>query len=320
MKKINRVSLIAIALILFSCDDILEKDITNDMVELISPINFEKIESNVVTFKWNSLSDTDNYRIQIFKTDKTKVLDSLISKTNLTYPMLKGKYQWRVRAENSAYQSSYSLHADFSVIESTDLGKQQIILKNPADNYYTKSISQTCNWDALKMADYYVFELLNVTNGETIVIPETKTTNSTFTINNTDLSAEAKYQWKVKGVNELSETETLFSIRTFSVDRTNPNQPSNTLPIQNASFTTNQPINFSWSILADVGAIQSPITYTIEFANDLNFTTGVQKNDVSTASFDKAFTAIGSYYWRIKATDLAGNISIYSTPFKFIVK
>nr|WP_315257949.1 hypothetical protein [uncultured Flavobacterium sp.] len=318
MKKINRVSIIAIALILFSCDDILEKDITNDMVELISPINLEKIESNVVTFKWNSLSDTDNYRIQIFKTDKTKVLDSLISKTNLTYPMLKGKYQWRVRAENSAYQSSYSLHADFSVIESTDLGKQQIILKNPADNYYTKNSTVTCTWDVLTMADSYVFELLNVTNGETSVIPETNITNPTFVINNTYLSTEAKYKWKVKGVNATSAT--LYSSNTFSVDRTNPNQPSNTLPAQNASFTTNQPINFSWSILADVGAIQSPITYTIEFANDINFTTGVQKNDVSTASFDKAFTAIGSYYWRIKATDLAGNISIYSTPFKFIVK
>lgn len=318
MKKINRVSIIAIALILFSCDDVLEKDITNDMIEIISPKDYEEIESNVVTFKWNSLSDADKYRIQIFKTDKTKILDSLISKTNLKYPMLKGEYQWRVRGENFAYQSSYSLQADFSVIESTDLGKQQIILKNPIDNSYTKNSTVTCTWDVLTMADSYVFELLNVTNGETSVIPETSITNPTFVINNTNLSAEAKYKWKVKGVNGTSET--LFSSNTFSVDRTNPNQPSNTLPIQNASFTTNQTINFSWSILADVGAIQSTITYTIEFANDVNFTTIIQKNDVSTASFDKAFTAIGSYYWRIKATDLAGNASIYSTPFKFIVK
>ena len=153
MKKINRISLIAIALILFSCDDILEKDITNDMVELISPSNFEEIESNVVTFKWNNLSKTDKYRIQIFKTDKTKILDSLVTKTNLTYPMPKGEYQWRVRGENDAYQSSYFLQADFSVVESTDLGKQQIILKSPTDNFYTKDNSLTCNWEVLTMAD-----------------------------------------------------------------------------------------------------------------------------------------------------------------------
>jgi len=318
MKKINRVSIIAIALLLFSCDDVLEKDITNDMVELISPKDYEEIESNVVTFKWNSLSDSDKYRVQIFKTDKTKVLDSLITKTNLTYPLPLGEYRWRVRGENFAYQSSYSLQGDFSVIESTDLSNQQIILKNPADNYYTKSSTLTCNWAALTMADYYEFELINVTNGETIVFQETNITNPAFIINNTNLSAEAKYKWKIKGVNGTSETP--FSTSTFSVDRTNPNQPSNTLPLQNATFTTNQTINFSWSILADVGAIQSPITYTIEFANDVNFTTIIQKNDVSTSSFDKAFTAIGSYYWRIKATDLAGNVSIYSTPFKFILK
>jgi hypothetical protein len=318
MKKINRISLIAIALLLISCDDILEKDITNDMVELISPINFEEIESNVVNFKWNSLSDADKYRIQIFKTDNTKVLDSLISKTNLTYPLPHGEYQWRVRGENSAYQSSYSLQADFSVLESNDLSKQQIILKNPADNYYTKSNTLTCDWAELTMADYYEFELLNITNGETIILQETNITNPTFIINNTNLSAEAKYKWQVKAVNGTSETS--FSSSTFSIDLTIPNQPSNALPAQNTTFTINQSINFTWSIASDLGAIQSPISYTIEFSNDVNFTSIIQQSNVTTASFDKAFTAIGSYYWRIKATDLAGNISNYSTPFKFIIK
>ncbi|MEM0578689.1 hypothetical protein [Flavobacterium polysaccharolyticum] len=318
MRRLNRISLIAITLLLFSCDDILEKDITNDMIELISPINYDEIESNVVTFKWNSLSNSDKYRIQIFKTDKTKILDSLITKTNLTYPLLPGEYQWRVRGENFAYQSAFSLQADFSVIESSDLSNQQIILKSPNDNYFTRSSSITCNWQPLSKADYYEFELLNVTNGDTFVFKETNIINPTLIINNTHLNTEAKYKWKVKGINGTSET--LFSSNTFSIDRTIPNQPSNTLPAQNATFTINQSINFSWSIPADVGAVQSLISYTIEFANDINFTTVIQKNDVSAASFDRAFTTIGTYYWRIKATDLAGNISIYSTPFKFIVK
>lgn len=318
MKRLNRISLIAISLVLFSCDDILEKDITNDMVELISPINYEEIESNVVIFKWNSLSDTDKYRIQIFKTNKTKVLDTLVTKTSITYPLSRGEYQWRVRGENSAYQSSYSIQADFSVIESSDLEKQQIILKSPIDNFYTKNSNLTCSWQSLSMADYYEFELLNITNGETIVFQETNITNPTLIINNTYLLNEAKYKWKVKGVNGSSNT--LFSSNLFSIDRTIPNQPNNTLPAQNATFTTNQTINFSWSMLADVGAIQSPIAYTLEFANDINFTTGVQRNDISTSSIDKTFTIIASYYWRIKATDLAGNVSIYSTPFKFIIK
>jgi hypothetical protein len=318
MKKINRVSFIAIALLLFACSDVLEKDITNDMVELISPMNYEEIESNVVSFKWNSLTDADKYRIQIFKTDRTKILDSLITKTNLTYPLPQGEYQWRVRGENFAYQSSYSLQADFAVVESTDLTNQQIILKSPADDYYTKSNSLTCSWSNLTMAEYYEFELLNVTNGETVVFQETNITNPAFIINNTNLTTEAKYKWKVKGVNGTSETP--FSSSTFSIDRTIPNQPSNTLPAQNAIFTTNQTINFSWSILADVGVIQSPISYTIEFANDINFTTIIQKNTVTTATFDKSFATIGTYYWRIKATDLSENASIYSTPFKFIIK
>lgn len=318
MKKINSILLIAIALLLFSCDDILEKDIKNDMVELISPIDYEEIESNVVVFKWNSLPDADKYRIQIFKTDKTKILDSLLTSKDLTYPLPHGEYQWRVRGENFAYQSSYSHQGIFIIIESTDLSNQRIILKNPVDNYYTKSNTLSCNWEALTMADYYEFELLNVTNGETIVFSQSNITNLVFLINSNYLNEEAKYKWKIKAVNETSETP--YSTSTFSVDRTNPNQPSNTLPAQNATFAINQTINFSWSIAADIGTIQSPITYTIEFANDVNFTTVIQKNDVSAVSFSKAFTEIGSYYWRIKATDLVGNISIYSAPYKFLIK
>lgn len=318
MKKINKISLLVITLLLFSCNDVLEKDITNDIVELISPIDYEEIESNVVTLKWNSLTDADKYRIQIFKDGKTKVLDSLIVKTDLTYTLPLGDYQWRVRAENFAYQSTYSIQAGFSMIESTDLGKQQIILKSPVDNYYTKNNTITCSWNAISLADYYEFELLNVTNGETSVFKEPNIIDATFIINSTNLTAEAKYKWKVKGVNSTSET--LYSFSTFSIDRTNPNQPSNTLPAQNATFAPNQSINFTWSIAADIGVIQSPISYTIEFSNDLNFTTIIEPKDVTTATFDKAFATIGSYYWRIKATDLAGNVSIYSTPFKFIIK
>lgn len=318
MKKINSISIIAVTLLLFSCSDVLEKDITNDTVELISPIDSEEIESNVITFKWNSLTDADKYRIQIFKDEKTKILDSLIVKTNLKYPLPIGDYQWRVRAENFAYQSSYSIQASFSMTESTNLDKQHIILKSPVDNYYTKSNTITCSWNTVSLADYYELELLNVTNGETSVITVPNIVDGTFILNSTNLAAEAKYKWKVKGVNTTSQT--LYSSNTFSIDRTNPNQPSNVLPAQNATFTPNQSINFTWSIATDTGVIQSPISYTIEFSNDVNFTTLIQQNDVTTASFDKAFAVAGNYYWRIKATDLAGNVSIYSTPFKFIIK
>ncbi|WP_268849103.1 hypothetical protein [Flavobacterium aestivum] len=318
MKKISSISFIIFTLLLFSCSDVLEKDITNDLVELISPLDYEEIESNVVTFKWNSLADADKYRIQIFKDGKTKILDSLMVKTNLTYPLPTGDYQWRVRAENFAYQSTYSIQAGFSIIESTDIGKQKIILKSPVDNYYTKSNTITCSWNAVSLADYYEIELLNITNGETSVIKEPNIVDPTFIFNSTSLADEAKYRWKVKGINSISET--LYSSSTFSIDRTNPNQPTNTLPAQNATFTANQSINFTWSIPTDAGVIQSPISYTIEFSNDVNFTTIVLQKELTTASFDKAFTTIGNYYWRIKATDLAGNVGIYSTPFKFIVK
>lgn len=318
MKTINRFILLFLSLVTFyACEDIIAEDISDDVVQVLFPQNDQIIYSNVVNFQWAELDGADKYRVQIFNSNSGVIRDSLVSQNHVSFPMDAGNYQWRIRGENSAYESNYTFNMNFSVVETTDLADQQIILSSPNDSFYTNNLNLILDWQDLNAADTYNFELVNVTNGESIVNQQSNLTASSVTLNSTILPNDAEYKWKVKGVNGTSET--LFSSRKFYLDRVNPNIPQNTLPLNNATSNINQPINFGWSIPGDTGIIQSTISYTIQFSNDISFSSILQTTDVNGTSFQQSFANAGDYYWRVRAKDIAGNIGSYSPVFKFIL-
>ena len=317
MAILNKFGLLFLALILFSCDDIIEEDISDDTLIVTSPLEGDIIESNVVNFRWEALEGADRYRIEVYNLTDDKILDTIIKdKTNLVYPMSQGQYKWKARGENFAYQSQYSNRINFSVIESLDLTNQQVILSSPADAIYTNATSINCSWQDLTAADTYDFELINVTSGQS-VLQQSGIVSPSFTINDTYLTTEAKYQWKVKARNATSET--VFVSRTFFIDRTAPNVPQITSPVNNSTQTINQEISFNWNVGTDTGVVQSPISYTIEFSNTASFGSLIHSSSLTTNTYLKAFTSSGDYYWRVKAIDAATNTSLYSSIFKFTI-
>ncbi|MEP6931905.1 MAG: hypothetical protein ABI850_17920, partial [Flavobacterium sp.] len=84
-------------------------------------------------------------------------------------------------------------------------------------------------------------------------------------------------------------------------------------------ITNNVSTTFTWVSPTDTGTIQSPLLYTIEFSTTNTFTTLFFTTNNASTSYQRIFTTLGDYYWRIKTTDSAGNVSAYSAPFKFTV-
>lgn len=307
----------ALAMAAFACDDIIEDDITDDVVQVVSPLEGAEIESNVVNFQWNQLSGADEYRLQVYGENQIVAIDSMVTGTRFTCPLAAGHYQWRVRGENSAYQSSYSFPMGFTLIESDNLDNQQVILSSPDNGIYTNNSTRLCSWQTLNAAESYTFQLNNLTAGG-LVFEQENITGSTLTLNNTQLSQDGEYQWKVKAVNTTSSTE--FASRNFFLDTNVPAASVNSLPANNSNQTINVQLSFSWSVPADTGVIQSPVTYTIEFSNTAAFTsiTSTQTNLI-TPSHQQTFTVSGDYFWRVKTKDKATNESLYSAPFKFTI-
>jgi hypothetical protein len=316
MKTINKIIVLALVILNFSCDDILEKDISNDTIQVISPANDTKIESNIVNFAWNSTKGVDKYRIQIFESNQVLVLDSLTTKTNITLPLKAGNYIWRVRGENYAYESIYSFPSNFSTIIPDDLTNQQVILSSPENDKFVNFINISLNWVALDNATNYSVKIVNTaTNQEIFSKDSISDTYITLDVPNL---ADGNYEWRVKAKNTDTETKQ-YSSRKFNIDTTNPNQPTNVFPSDNAIQTINSNINFTWSIAPDTGIIKSPITYVIEFSNNVDFTTIIQTKNSTSTSIQQSFSNAGVYYWRVKALDEAGNIGTNSTVFKFTI-
>lgn len=316
MKTINKIILIALAILTYSCEDILEEDISDDTIQILSPVNNSNIESNVVSFKWNSLNGADKYRIQIYESDQVLILDSLTTKTSITLPLNAGNYIWRVRGENYAYESVYSFPSNFWTTIPDDLTNQQVILSSPDNEKFVNFTNVTLTWEPLKNATTYRLRVVNTATGQE-VYPQTDLTDTSFTLDLPNL-ADGTYEWRLKAKNAETETKQ-YSARKFNIDTTVPNQPKNTLPIDNSTQTVNSSVTYTWSIATDIGNAKSPVTYIIEFASDVDFNSIVQTQYSNSTTLQYTFSATGVYYWRVRAVDGAGNIGTNSTGFKFTV-
>lgn len=317
MKTINKLVLIALTILTYSCDDILEEDIGNDTVQIFSPANNSKIESNVVSFKWNTLKGADKYRIQIYESDQILILDSLTTKSSITLPLTAGNYIWRVRAENYAYESIYSFPSNFSTTIPDDLTNQQVILSSPDNDKFVNFTNVTLNWEALNNATSYSLKVVNTITGQE-AFSKGDLTETSLTLNITPTLVDGTYEWRLKAKNADTETKQ-YSARKFNIDTTKPNQPKNTFPVDNSTQIANSSVSYSWSIATDVGNVKSPISYIIEFASDIDFNAIVQTQNSNTATLQQMFSTTGIYYWRVRAIDEAGNIGASSTGFKFTV-
>ncbi|HYI75992.1 MAG TPA: hypothetical protein VEW65_00140 [Chryseolinea sp.] len=318
MRLLNKVFLLAILIAAISCEDIVEEDISDENALTISPSNGQEVYSNAVNFQWNGIDGADDYRIQVFSDNQFMLLDSLVSQTSFIYPLDPGNYQWRVRGENSAYETEYTFPVSFSVFENTDLSNQIVFLSNPSSGIYINNGVMTFVWEELSAATSYDLRIVNVTTGQSVVYSENDINTNSFSIEADILNGiNAAYEWQVRAKNATSQTA--FSGRGFSLDSTVPNQPQNLTPGNNTSFTFPATVDFTWTVPTDSGVIQSPLSYVLEFSNDSVFSSVIQSVSTTTNSSQYVFTIAGDYYWRIKAIDGAGNSGLYSTPTKITI-
>jgi len=304
----------------FSCDDIVEEDLTNDSVTTIAPTTGQVITSNTVLFQWDGLDGADDYKLQIENDNNVIVLDSLTANTNLEYPLEPGLYKWRVRGENFAYQTAYTFPVDFVVEASNDLTNQNIFLNTPTNNFYTNTPAGILTtWSAISTADSYTFELEKLLSGNTTTAyQEPGITNTSHTIISSFLNEDAEYVWKVKAINNSTVTETEFSNRSIFLDTTLPNTAILVSPANNSNALVDTEVVFTWDTGTDPGIVNAPLTNILEIATNTAFTNADTYN-VSSNSQSITFIVAGNYYWRVKTNDDAGNQGVVSTTNTIVV-
>jgi hypothetical protein len=272
----------------------------------------DSLRTDVVSqlFFWYEVADAIDYELQIvspsFSSINRFVLDTIVTTNKVQFTLTPGTYQWSVRALNNSSATDYTTHTLF--VDSTiDLTTQTIVLLNPPNQDTTPELSKTFSWQSLYNAENYRFELWQPDeSGQQVLLRST-------TIDSVEYVAtdEGAYLWKVRGENFL--TNTIFSERTFYIDTTSPNTPALQEP-DSGSVVDDTNIDFRWTRGTNTG---SSLTDTMFLATDANM------QNISQVIISKINIVVidtlsdGLYYWRVRSSDAAGNVSDYSQTHSF---
>lgn len=308
MKKMKKVVIIFIFGLFFSgCEEILlEDDISQETVTILAPANNSQFFSTSVTFSWSEVQYATKYRIQIAKPNFANateiILDAEVEVTTLTQQLNIGEYEWRVKAVNSSYETSYSTRS-FDVISNDNFANNVVVLNNPVNNLITNVANQSFSWQNIIGATSYQFQIVN--NSNAIVVDESLTTNS---YNHAFI--DGTYTWMVRASNGADNT--LYTSRPILIDTVVPNTPSLVSPA-NASTTTETNVTFTYNRAAIQGSTEFDSLYI--YSNN-TLTTLVAKDRV-VSPHSETISNAGTYYWKMKSFDEAGNISGQSPVFSF---
>jgi len=297
------------------CSDFIEEDIENDTLVLIGPADGSTTETQSLTFWWEYLDGATQYRLQIVKPTFDNMvsleLDTLLSENKFLFTLYPGDFEWRVRAENSAYVTAYTTHS-ISIEEAQNISEQKIVLISPQENLAINDGSVNFTWNELAIADNYTFEIyMKSWQGESAMDPVDITSNEI----SLDMP-DGKYSWGVKANDTIKKQSTPYANRLIYIDTVDPNVPVLSSPTDKSS-DTNKDQSFVWNYSEDNEV--SEVDFLIQISDQTDFSSIIQEEEVDNKQLDYTFDKNGTYYWRVMAKDKAGNESSYSQSFSLTI-
>jgi len=310
-KTIRNTAIFFMLVLIAGCKTFFEEDISNQTVKLLSPSSRTGTEIASQTFWWEKVEGASDYRLQIvtpsFELTETLILDTLIPEDKFLVTLYPSKYEWRVRAENSAWQTQWTKD-QLQIYSTLDLTRQKVNLLSPGSLINTKSTR--FQWESVLNAKGYSFVAYKDQWDGVSAVTSTKV-DTTFFENELN---DGKYVWGVKAKNSISET--LYSQKSLIVDTTPPAVPDLSLPSDSAVFTTTT-ISFAWNS-SDLtsGTAQD----TLKIFSDKSLTKLVKSIASDSKSAEISFSNHSVYYWTVCSVDKAGNAGKTSNVFLFTIK
>lgn len=313
MKKRNLIWAVLTIVTCASCEDFFEKDLAGKTVTLIAPSNGVTTDISVQTFWWEELDGALEYDLQIvtfsFDSIVQLVVDTTIASAQFQQTLWPSQFQWRVRALNGSSESDFTTYS-LLVDTASDLLGQSVLQTSPTDASYGNSLTQNFSWQALAVAEFYRLQVSDDEFGSGANVLDT-----TLTQNNTDVTflSEAEYSWRVRGETEFS-VSSYSSIWNHTIDTTSPGAVSTLwLPDNNSNFQS-QSFDFAWQTITDSG---SPLFDSLYVYSD-SLVTQFAAYEGNQGSVTDSL-GIGTYFWRVRTFDEAGNEGGFSSTRKFTI-
>ena len=267
--------LIGMGLFILSCEDIIEKNITDKELIVIAPGNNIRTSFSTQTFWWEYMDGALKYTLQVvspsFAAVEKVVLDTTITLNKFTFNLFPGNFEWRVGAQNGSYITPFIV-STLQIDSTMDLKSQKVTLTSPIDNGYTNSVNTLFQWQKLYNADNYSIEVHSTDWNGDVVFSSLPVAYDTLTVKNL---TDGVYSWGIKAWNSNSATN--FSTHIVTIDRLKPGIPALLEPADKAKLLQ-LPVNLTWDRASDTG---SPLTDSIVVSTDSLF----RSNKIVVAKF-----------------------------------
>jgi hypothetical protein len=295
--------LFAGVVVLSSCDDIIEPSISKSQVKLEAPADKDTSSNYTINFWWDQVNHALSYHLQIvsrtFAAPGNLVLDTMITKTQFSFNLSPGNYQWRIIAENGSSQTAYTAPRSLTIVPSS-LKQQSVLLISPASNFFTNQSAVIFSWNNLYGANQYRFEL----DTNNFADPSTIVSNTLITGQQISFSFPKAqvYQWRVQAQNDTAQAQWSV-VNTITFNNIPPAQVTLTSPANGQ--TLSQPVALQWN------AVTNALKYKL-YAFKSDSTTLYNSNFpliVSSTSYNFSQGVSGDkIYWKVSAIDAEGNV------------
>jgi hypothetical protein len=295
------------------CNDIMEEDISNVEINLISPLEGYQYDIYNQAFWWEKSKKTELYHLQIvegdFQTVKALILDTVIKTTQFNYTLFPASFEWRVRAINGAYESGFSTRK--LVIVPGNIEDQRVQLKEPLNSTKLNSMNLTFTWYSIRSVENYRLQIDNKTGSfsDNNLILDTLfdagSENQLVNLNYVN-SIKGEYKWRVRAESFSSESK-YSEIGNFLVDNSTVilKHPTNGERISNPVLSWETNANNRFKLFAKDSS----------GANIAGFPKEIVGNSFQWAN-PKANDKI---YWTVASIDHFDNISDTASSISFIV-
>lgn len=301
-KRLLVINLLIVVVYFSSCSDIIEKNLENEKVELLAPGNGLVTTITSFQFIWNEVDGALEYSIQIAVPDFIQVeqilLDSVVTNKKINYSLSPGSYEWRVKAINGSSETDYStfiLHID----STANLSGMPLVLISPPNLGVTGSPEIEFRWEAISIAEGYRLEVTNNGGLNEVILDQTYPSS----INVVELP-EGIFNWKAHAFNATPSVSNWSESRTLTVDLTPPSTPLLTYPSVSDSLSFNS--SFTYMYQSGIDALTS--TYDSLFvSSNLLFISPIRQVKIEDGQQFTDSLGIGTYFWKVKTIDEAGN-------------
>jgi len=295
---------LALLILVTGCDEFFEENIEKDRISILAPADGTETEIVTQTFWWERMKGATGYRLQIFSPSfgaiEVLLADTLIKGDKFETTLYPGDFEWRIRGENSAYFSEWSV-AKLSIFDSDDLTRQTLRLRTPAKNAFLNISETVFSWDRLNNANHYELKVYRNGWGQNLLMEQSGLTTNQFEIS----LDEGELWWGVRAVNSISQS--LFSNQRLVIDRTPPVVPSLILPVNNAALSDSTVV-FKWNSSDPPWNLVVDSLFIFEKINSQGnklYHKAAYTNKTATVKLYRG----KSYLWQVKSKDQAGNES-----------